>query len=51
VEREKKRLSIFSKYLPKIATFSTQLAGKEKEPDIQKLLESVSAVGGKEKEE
>ncbi len=51
VEREKKRLSVFSKYLPKIARFSTKLAGKEKEPEIQKLLESVSLIGGKEKEE
>ena len=51
VEREKKRLSIFAKYLPKIAKFSTELAGRQKEPDIQRLLESVSVVGAKEKEE
>lgn len=51
VEREKKRLTIFSKYLPKIAKFSTQLANREKEPNIQRLLESVNIVGGKEKEE
>ncbi|MCW4055861.1 MAG: DNA topoisomerase VI subunit B, partial [Candidatus Bathyarchaeota archaeon] len=51
VEREKKRLTIFSKYLPKIAKFATQLANREKEPNIQKLLESVSTVGGKEKED
>ncbi|MCW3986181.1 MAG: DNA topoisomerase VI subunit B [Candidatus Bathyarchaeota archaeon] len=48
VEREKRRLSVFSKYLPKIAKFSTQLAGREKEPDIRKLLESVNIIGGKE---
>lgn len=41
VERERKRLSTFSKYLPKIAQFSTELAGKEKPPDIKKLLWSV----------
>lgn len=51
VEREKKRLSVFSKYLPKIAKFSTELAGREKEPDVQKLIESVNVVGGKEKGE
>jgi type VI protein secretion system component VasA len=51
VEREKKRLGVFAKYLPKIAKFSTDLAGREKEPDIQRLIESVSVVGGKEKEE
>jgi DNA topoisomerase-6 subunit B len=48
VEKEKRRLSVFSKYLPKIARFSTELAGKEKQPDIKKLLESVNTVGGKE---
>jgi len=41
VERERKRLSTFSKYLPKIAQFSTELAGKKKQPDITKLLKSV----------
>ncbi len=41
VEKERKRLSTFSKYLPKIAQFSTELAGKEKPPDIKKLLWSV----------
>ena len=40
-EKERKRLATFSKYLPKIAKFSTELAGKEKEPDIRKLLWSV----------
>jgi DNA topoisomerase-6 subunit B len=41
VERERKRLSTFSKYLPKIAQFSTDLARKKKPPDISKLLKSV----------
>ena len=40
-EKERKRLATFSKYLPKIARFSTELSGKEKEPDIRKLLWSV----------
>jgi DNA topoisomerase-6 subunit B len=39
--KEKKRLSVFSKYLPKIARFSTELAGKTEEPDIELLLKSV----------
>ncbi len=39
--KERKRLSVFSKYLPKIARFSTELAGKSDEPDIEKLLKSV----------
>ena len=41
VEQERKRLSTFSKYLPKIAQFSTELAGKKRPPDIKKLLWSV----------
>jgi len=41
VARERKRLDVFSKYLPKIARFSTNLAGEEKEPDIKALLRSV----------
>ena len=45
VNREQKRLNIFGQYLPKIAQFSTQLAGKEKKPDIEKLLKSVKKFG------
>jgi len=44
VDRERKRLSIFAKYLPKIAQFSTQLAGKTQTPDIEKLLRSVRKI-------
>ncbi|MBS7623328.1 DNA topoisomerase VI subunit B [Candidatus Bathyarchaeota archaeon] len=42
MEREKKRLDVFSKYLPKIAAFSARLAGKEKIPDVKKLLRSIA---------
>jgi DNA topoisomerase-6 subunit B len=45
VDRERKRMGIFSKYLPKIAQFSTQLAGEEKPPDIEKLIRSVRKFG------
>jgi DNA topoisomerase-6 subunit B len=48
VDRERKRLGVFSKYLPKIAQFSTSLAGKEKPPDIEKLLKSVKKFGEEE---
>jgi DNA topoisomerase-6 subunit B len=48
VDRERKRLGVFSKYLPKIAQFSAQLAGKEKVPDIEKLLRSVKRFGAEE---
>jgi DNA topoisomerase-6 subunit B len=49
VDREKKRISIFSKYLPRIAQFSAMLAGKERIPDIDKLLKSVQKYGSEEK--
>jgi hypothetical protein len=48
VDREQKRLGVFSKYLPKIAQFSAKLAGKEKLPDIEKLVKSVRKFGTEE---
>jgi DNA topoisomerase-6 subunit B len=48
VDRERKRLGVFSKYLPKIAQFSTKLAGKDRVPDIEKLLTSVKKHGTEE---
>lgn len=45
VDRERKRLGVFSKYLPKIAQFSTRLAGMDKSPDVEKLLRSVKKFG------
>jgi len=38
IKRERARLSIFAKYLPKIAELSTKLTGKEKVPNINDLL-------------
>jgi len=43
-ERDKKRIDLFKRYLPKIARFSTELAGRKKIPDIEPL------IGGKEKD-
>jgi DNA topoisomerase-6 subunit B len=48
VDKERKRLGVFSKYLPRIAEFSTQLAGKKRRPDIEKLLASVRKYGSEE---
>ena len=48
VDKERKRLSIFGKYLPKIAQFSATLAGKQRLPDIEKLLKSVQKYGAEE---
>jgi DNA topoisomerase-6 subunit B len=44
VEKERRRLTVFSKYLPKIARFSTNLAMKKKEPDIELLLRSAKKI-------
>jgi hypothetical protein len=49
VDREKRRLSVFAKYLPRIAEFSTTLAGRERRPDIQKLIKSVQKYDTEEK--
>jgi len=38
VEMAKKRANLYSKYLPLVAQFCTQLAEKKKEPDYKKLL-------------
>ena len=39
--RDKHRLDVFQKYLPKIADFCTKLAKKGKPPDVSPLLKSV----------
>jgi DNA topoisomerase VI subunit B len=41
IERERRRLDIFAKYLPKIAEFSMKLSDKEILPDIEPLLTAV----------
>ncbi len=41
--RERRRLDIFEKYLPKIAEFSTKLSEREAPPEIEPLLRAVSA--------
>jgi len=43
-EKERRRLTVFSKYLPKIARFSTNLARKKEEPNIELLLRSVKKI-------
>ncbi len=48
IEKEKRRLDIFSKYLPKMASFSTKLANKEKEPDIKPLLRGLKKFDSQE---
>jgi DNA topoisomerase VI subunit B len=41
IQREKEKFDIFSKYMPKIAQFSTKLAEKNKEPTIEPLLKHI----------
>ncbi len=48
VEREKRRLDIFERFLPKIARFSSELAGKDKVPEVKPLLKSVAKYGAEE---
>jgi DNA topoisomerase-6 subunit B len=38
-EAAKKRANLYAKYVPLIAQFCTELAGKKKEPNIQKILQ------------
>ena len=39
-EMAKKRANLYAKYIPMIAQFCTELAGKKKEPDYKKILEN-----------
>jgi len=43
IARERQRLDVFTKFLPKIAEFSTKLSDNENPPDIEPLLRAVSA--------
>jgi len=49
--KEKKRLDVFEKYLPKVAQFSTKLAKQKKEPDVEPLLKSVMKYGAEEEDQ
>jgi DNA topoisomerase VI subunit B len=40
--RERRRLDVFAKFLPKIAEFATKLSDREEPPDITPLLAVVS---------
>ncbi|HIH89421.1 TPA: DNA topoisomerase VI subunit B [Candidatus Bathyarchaeota archaeon] len=51
LERQKHRLNIFGKYLPKIAEFASKLGEKPDVPDIQKLLNEILVVNQQEEGE
>lgn len=43
-EMAKKRANLYSKYIPLIAQFCTELSGKKKQPNYEKMLEEVKTV-------
>ena len=47
-EMQKKRANLYSKYIPLVARFSTELAGKKKEPNYQKMLKEISVIEAEE---
>ncbi len=50
-EMAKKRANLYAKYIPMIAEFCTELAGKKKEPNYKKMLEEENSIQSKVKEE
>ncbi len=51
LEKQKHRLNIFGKYLPKIAEFSMKLGDRTEMPDVQRLLDEIMVVNQKEEDE
>jgi len=43
-EMEKKKANLYLKYLPLVAQFCTELAGKKKEPDYKKMLKEAVSI-------
>lgn len=46
-EMAKKRSNLYAKYIPMIAEFCTELAGKKKEPNYKKILEEETTIESK----
>ena len=46
----KKRANLYAKYIPMIAEFCTELAGKKKEPNYKKILDELEPVEVKTEE-
>ncbi|MDH3203269.1 MAG: DNA topoisomerase VI subunit B [Nitrosopumilus sp.] len=46
-EMAKKRANLYAKYIPLIAEFCTELAGKKKEPNYKKILQEENAIESK----
>ncbi len=43
-EAAKKRANLYSKYLPLVAQFCTELSGKKKEPNYKKMIKEETAL-------
>ena len=43
-EMAKKRSNLYAKYIPMIAEFCTELAGKKKQPNYKKILEEANPI-------
>ena len=43
-EMAKKRANLYSKYIPLIAQFSTELSGKKKEPNYKKMIKEPNVI-------
>ena len=43
-EAAKKRANLYSKYLPLVAQFCTELSGKKKEPNYEKMIKEETAI-------
>jgi len=50
-ERDRRRLDVYRRYLPKIAHFATRLSGKEEEPPLEPLFAKVARLDNPEVEE
>ena len=48
-EAAKKRANLYAKYVPLIAQFCTELAGKKKEPNFQKILQEAKPIENEQK--
>ena len=48
LQTEKRRLDVFEKFLPKIATFSAEIVGRKEIPDIKPLLRRIMKYGEEE---
>ena len=43
-EAAKKRANLYSKYVPLIAQFATELSGKKKEPNYKKMIKEPNVI-------